>query len=66
MANTITVRNSWVRTEMGNAGARVLGLEEAYGDPEESAKGMLKVFDAATRETHSGKMWTAEGETVLF
>ncbi|KAK3355805.1 hypothetical protein B0H65DRAFT_545048 [Neurospora tetraspora] len=63
---SFSIDPGWVRTEMGNAGARVLGLEEAYGDPEESAKGMLKVFDAATRETHSGKMWTAEGETVLF
>ncbi|KAJ4388381.1 hypothetical protein N0V85_007613 [Neurospora sp. IMI 360204] len=63
---SFSIDPGWVRTDMGNAGARVLGLEEAYGDPEESAKGMLKVFDAATRETHSGKMWTAEGETVLF
>lgn len=43
-----------------------MGIDEAYGDPEESIKGMLKVFDAATRETHSGKMWTWEGESVLF
>ncbi|KAK3397590.1 hypothetical protein B0T20DRAFT_479789 [Sordaria brevicollis] len=56
----------WVKTDMGNAGARAFGLEEATGDPEESVKGMVKVIDAATRETHSGKMWLAEGKTVLF
>ena len=51
---------------MGNAGARAVGLEEAQGDPEDSVKGMLKVFDAATKETHSGKMWTFEGEAIFF
>ncbi|KAK1780704.1 hypothetical protein QBC45DRAFT_391281 [Copromyces sp. CBS 386.78] len=63
---SFSIDPGWVRTDMGNAGARALGIDEAYGDPDESAKGMLKVFDAATRKTHSGKMWTAEGETVLF
>lgn len=63
---SFSIDPGWVRTEMGNAGARALGLEEAWGDPDDSVKGMVKVIDAATRETHSGKMWTAEGENVLF
>ncbi|KAK3953082.1 hypothetical protein QBC32DRAFT_388654 [Pseudoneurospora amorphoporcata] len=63
---SFSIDPGWARTDMGNAGPRALGIDEAYGDPDESAKGMLKVFDAATGKTHSGKMWTAEGETVLF
>lgn len=63
---SFSIDPGWVKTDMGNAGARAMGIDEAYGDPEESVKGMLKVFDAATRETHSGKMWTWEGESVLF
>lgn len=46
----------WVQTDMGNFGARSLGLGEAPLGVEESVTGMKKVFDAARKESHGGRM----------
>ncbi|CZR67895.1 probable aflatoxin biosynthesis ketoreductase nor-1 [Phialocephala subalpina] len=54
----------WVQTEIGNRGARLYGIEKATTTIEESTEGILKVIDTATKETHSGKMWTWEGKQV--
>ncbi|KAB8437442.1 hypothetical protein FH972_025120 [Carpinus fangiana] len=51
----------WVQTDMGNKGAEVMGLEKAGITTEESVTGMVKVLDAATRETHGGKLWYWDG-----
>ncbi|KAL5334400.1 hypothetical protein BJX70DRAFT_405458 [Aspergillus crustosus] len=51
-----------VQTEMGNSGARSVGLEEAPTTIEESNTKTIAVIDAATRETASGKLLdTLEG-----
>lgn len=47
---------------MGNRGARSFQLEKASITVDESVKGVVKVIDASTRETHSGKLWTFTGE----
>lgn len=44
-----------VQTEMGNVGARSMGLEKAPNTVEESAGKIIDVIDKATRETTSGK-----------
>ncbi|KAI9148343.1 Norsolorinic acid ketoreductase nor1 [Paramyrothecium foliicola] len=54
----------WVQTDLGNRGADAFGYEQAAVTVEDSAKGTVKVIDAATRETHSGKLWTFEGNEV--
>ncbi|KAL9083282.1 MAG: hypothetical protein Q9165_008588 [Trypethelium subeluteriae] len=44
-----------VQTEMGNMGARLMGLEEAPNTLEESSSKTIAVLDKATRESTSGK-----------
>ncbi|KAK3292175.1 uncharacterized protein B0H64DRAFT_405861 [Chaetomium fimeti] len=61
------------KTDMGNRGAKAAG--ELFGMPElteaevpvdESVGGLIKVIDAATRDTHSGKLWNYKGEHVAW
>lgn len=47
---------------MGNTSARMLGLEQAPTTLEESCDGMIKLFDAATKESHGGRLWNYEGK----
>ncbi|KAK1675790.1 hypothetical protein BDP55DRAFT_693870 [Colletotrichum godetiae] len=51
----------WVQTDLGNAGARGLGLEKAYIGVDESCDGMMKVLAAATKEKYGGKMVAYNG-----
>ncbi|TIA38156.1 NAD(P)-binding protein [Aureobasidium pullulans] len=44
----------WVRTEMGNHGAEVVGMERAPVSLEQSVEAMLEKIDSATREGTSG------------
>ena len=57
-------RYSWVQTDLGNFGAEAFGVEKAAITVQESVTGMIKVIDAAARETHSGKLWTYDGRQV--
>jgi hypothetical protein len=34
--------------------------------PEDSAKGVLAVVDAATKETHGGKFWSYDGSALTY
>ena len=49
---------------MGNHGAKSFGLEKAAITVQESVTGMIKVIEAATRETHSGKLWAYDGRQL--
>lgn len=51
----------WVQTDLGNAGARGLGLEKAYIGVDESCDGMMEVLAAATKEKYGGKMVAYNG-----
>ncbi|THY27703.1 hypothetical protein D6C99_10638 [Aureobasidium pullulans] len=44
----------WVRTEMGNHGAEVVGMERAPVTLDQSVEAMLEKIDSATREDISG------------
>ncbi|EGX89761.1 Short-chain dehydrogenase/reductase SDR [Cordyceps militaris CM01] len=71
-ARTIAIAETWltafpidpgfVQTEMGNRGARAFDLEQASITVDESVQGVVKVIDAATKETHSGKLWLWTGQ----
>ncbi|KAL4903270.1 hypothetical protein BDW74DRAFT_169149 [Aspergillus multicolor] len=52
----------FVQSDLGNNAARMLGLEAAPVTIEESARGVVGVIDASTKETHSGKLWKWTGE----
>nr|XP_018260963.1 uncharacterized protein I303_06680 [Kwoniella dejecticola CBS 10117]OBR83121.1 hypothetical protein I303_06680 [Kwoniella dejecticola CBS 10117] len=47
----------WVATGMGNLTAQHRGWDKAPVTVEQSAAGLIKVIDEATRETHSGMPW---------
>ncbi|KAL4953369.1 hypothetical protein BDW69DRAFT_165439 [Aspergillus filifer] len=49
----------FVQTEMGNAGAKMVGLEKAFITTGESVNGIMNVIDGATRESVGGrfKVW---------
>lgn len=57
----MTPKNSWVQTELGNRGADSFGIEKAAITVEESVVGVVKVIDASTLQTHSGKLFKYDG-----
>lgn len=56
----------FVQTEMGNASARLVGLEKAFIGVDESCDGMVRVIDAATKESHGGRLWDNEGTLMRW
>ena len=53
---------SWVQTDLGQRGADFFGVERTAAIPvEESARGVVKVIDSSTRESHSGKLFRHNG-----
>ncbi|KAI0138112.1 NAD(P)-binding protein [Hypoxylon sp. NC0597] len=54
--NTFVLCPGWVSTELGDAGARGLGLEKAPDDLDESCDGMVRMIAGSTKEKHGGKM----------
>lgn len=53
--NAWVMSPGWVQTDLGNSGARALGLESAYITVKESCDGMMKVITSSTKENHGGK-----------
>lgn len=49
---------------MGNASARLLGLEKAFIGVDESCDGIVRVIDAATKDSHGGKLWDNDGKLL--
>lgn len=58
----MTLWNSWVQTDLGNRGAEAFSFEKAAIPIEDSAAGLVKVIDASTLETHSGKLFKFDGD----
>ncbi|KAF7589409.1 hypothetical protein BBP40_004313 [Aspergillus hancockii] len=51
----------WVQTDLGNRGAVTFGFEQAAITIDDSVRGVVKVIDDSTRETHSGRLWKYDG-----
>ncbi|KAM4059508.1 short chain dehydrogenase [Hirsutella rhossiliensis] len=51
----------WVQTDLGNTGAHAFGHESAPLKVSDVCAGTLKVIDAATRETHGGRLIRYDG-----
>ncbi|OKL55831.1 hypothetical protein UA08_08927 [Talaromyces atroroseus] len=64
--NAFPVDPGWVQTELGNRGAHAFGVDKAAVTVEDSAAGVVKVIDASTRETHSGKLFHFEGGELAW
>jgi len=62
----ISMSPGWVQTEMGNFGATSNGLKEAPVKLPDSLNGIVKVIEAATRETHVGRFWNYDGEQCVW
>ncbi|KAH7397997.1 hypothetical protein BKA64DRAFT_708666 [Cadophora sp. MPI-SDFR-AT-0126] len=59
----------WVKTDMGIAGAAMLGLDEESRETmmigiDESCDGMVRVLGEVTKETHGGKMVSYRGRVM--
>ncbi|BGP20173.1 hypothetical protein JCM10213_000742 [Rhodosporidiobolus nylandii] len=61
---TFPVCPGLVATELGNIGAQRMGLKEAPVKVEDTAAGILKLADEATRETRGGKFWSYTGDSI--
>ncbi|KAJ5371706.1 Short-chain dehydrogenase/reductase SDR [Penicillium concentricum] len=59
--NAFPVDPGWVQTDLGNRGADAFGFEKAAVTVEDSAAGVVKVIDASTLQTHSGKLFKFDG-----
>lgn len=55
----------WVQTDMGNAGARRAGMQEAPMRYEDSIAKITQLLDTATREAHGGKFWNVDTDSEL-
>lgn len=49
---------------MGDRGAHAFGIDKAAITVDESVNGLINVIDAATRGTHSGKLWAYTGNEL--
>ena len=53
--NAFVLDSGWVQTNIGNAAARLWGLEQAPETPEMSIFGMVEALSMGTKEYNSGK-----------
>ncbi|KAI1452122.1 NAD(P)-binding protein [Annulohypoxylon moriforme] len=60
--NAFALNPGWVQTELGNNGARGLGLEKAPVGLEESLDGMMKMLAITNKGKHGGKTVSYDGE----
>lgn len=59
--------SSFVQTDMGNAGARIVfGQEKASIGVDESCDGVVQVIDAATKESHGARFWDNDGKNLSW
>ena len=56
-----STRNSWVQSDLGDRGAEAFGFEKAAVTIQDNARGVFKVLDGSTLETHSGKLFKFDG-----
>ncbi|KAK9413825.1 putative NAD(P)-binding protein [Seiridium unicorne] len=52
----------WAATDMGNHGAKLLGMERAPVDPDDSIDGIVKIINEATKATHGGLFINYKGD----
>lgn len=61
--NAFVMDPGFVQTDMGQAGAKGLGMESAYLTVEESVGGMMERLGETNRKVHGGKFvhWDGKG-----
>ncbi|KAI1817489.1 hypothetical protein GGS20DRAFT_11057 [Poronia punctata] len=67
--NSLAISPGWVHTDLGDAGAKDFGFDEATQSKymislDESCDGVLKVLSKVTKEEHGGKLVNYTGEVM--
>ena len=57
---------SFVQTDMGNAGAKLFGVEQAPTSIDGSVGGLVKLIDNTTREETLGRFQASEGGELAW
>lgn len=62
----LPLQPGWVQTAMGQKAAGIVGLtaDDVPVTIEQSVTGLVKLIDAAKKDSHSGKMWDQNSEPV--
>ncbi|RAL16365.1 SDR family oxidoreductase [Aspergillus homomorphus CBS 101889] len=60
------IHPGFVKTVMGNAAARSIGLDSAFSEVDECAEGIIRLIDGATREFVGGRFVTLKGDDMAF
>ncbi|KAK6952028.1 hypothetical protein Daesc_006554 [Daldinia eschscholtzii] len=60
--NAFVMGPGWVQTELGNTGARGLGMDQAPLGVDQSCDGMVQMLAVSTKAKHGGKMVSYDGE----
>ncbi|PQE19620.1 hypothetical protein CJF32_00008900 [Rutstroemia sp. NJR-2017a WRK4] len=63
---SVPVHPGWVQTDMGNGAARTVGAEEAPVKFEDAVRGLVRLFDGATREISGTFVRSDEGEQLSW
>ncbi|KAI6081464.1 NAD(P)-binding protein [Hypoxylon rubiginosum] len=64
--NAMVINPGFVQTDLGNFAAQLAGLEQAFVTVEDSAAGVVKLVDGATKESHGGRFWNYTGDEVAW
>ena len=60
------VHPGWVQSDSGNAAARGQGMKEAPLPVADCVAGIMRMLDAATRDSHSGRFWSYDGTELAW
>ncbi|KAK3334212.1 hypothetical protein B0T19DRAFT_484097 [Cercophora scortea] len=60
------INPGFAQTDMGNAGAKFFGLEQAVVTVKDSVEGILKVIDSGTRQSVSGRFLQYDGVELKY
>lgn len=62
----VPAQPGWVQTAMGEKAASLVGMSpsEVPVTLEDSVTGLMRLFDSATKEKHSGKFWDQNGKQM--
>ncbi|ROW04193.1 hypothetical protein VSDG_01053 [Cytospora chrysosperma] len=60
------VHPGWVQTDIGNLGAKMLGIEQPPVSIKDSVDGMVPLIGKATKQATGGRLWDYTGEQLAW
>ncbi|KAI1120033.1 NAD(P)-binding protein [Nemania abortiva] len=64
--NAFVVNPGFCQTDLGNMAANLAGLEKAFLPVSEACPQIVKLIDAATKESHGGRFWNYDGKEMAW